>query len=66
MGQSVKWILFSAQHIAGQMKDVKEENVALRKEIDEMKNIKGKHCMLPTLPIRQKLGSNQKLLGRNH
>ena len=28
------------------MKEIKEENAALRKEIDEMKNIEGKYQML--------------------
>ena len=45
----VKYMFFSAQQIVGQMKEMKEENVALRKEIYELREIEGKCCMLPII-----------------
>ena len=39
-------MFFSAQQIVGQMKEMKEENVALRQEIYELRKIEGKCCML--------------------
>ena len=44
-------MFFSAQQIAGQMKEMKEENVALRKEIDELRQFERKHCVNPSSGI---------------